>query len=317
MLSQSSALSERNLTFIERHKYSGKSSGQKSGRSRVSSKDTHSIESFYIDYGDGVLHDTNEIPRIKDCSRPWCNPHCKTCRNRATSRPCFVLVPKTSDVRKSKLPVDKRRASIFPRYAAVQSVKESSKETEKEEIKECSSPIDIETEQPMKSEKTFGSITNDNRDEAVHSVAEVNDDLDDTNGTANDDAPFEKEIQLLIMQRKAKAQKQGYSRKRLEELSQPRGGPPAEVRFSKMSLRKKQEQLKEHVRTKQLTQRERDHLTYIQGKISLFCALINEHELTGRSAPLIGISVSDGNSDGRVKSAVKRKAVLISTPRRD
>ena len=81
----------------------------------LSSDSLTNIVKFCLDYGDGKLHDILKVPKIKDCSRPWCNPFCKTCQLRSTSRPCFVLIPYEGNEPPRKI-AGKRRPSMFPVY---------------------------------------------------------------------------------------------------------------------------------------------------------------------------------------------------------
>ena len=267
--SQSNPLSEYNLGVI--------------GNSKGKNNPKH----FYLDYGDGKLHDSMEIPKVKDCSRPWCNPHCKTCRNRTFSRPCFVLIPAEENVRKRLIPLDKRRPSMFPKYLPTQSKAQTddtqnpveNNEADVSLLKDASNKS--ETERKTKAKGMENSeITRDLNENEDGRKEENNNDVNDAIAEVNQSG-----------HKSIEQPKKGYSKKRMNELAMPRGGPPAEVRFSKMSLRKKQEQLIEDERTKAFTEYERENLTKIQGKISVFLALLNQQELMGKPGKMVDIPV--------------------------
>ena len=102
--------------------------------------------------------------------------------------------------------------------------------------------------------------------------------------------------------------RKGYSKRRMEELSQPRWGHPAEVRFSKASLRRKKEQLTETERSKVLSLHEQQNLAYIQGKISLFLAMLNQQEVIRKPKKMVDIPIREViDSDKLIHEAKKRK----------
>ncbi|KAL4233666.1 hypothetical protein ACF0H5_008348 [Mactra antiquata] len=272
---RSSHLSEHNLNVAG---ITGKTFVKKKRRSASKQRPQH----FYLDYGDGKLHDIMEIPKVKDCSRPWCNPHCKTCINRSTSRPCFVLIRADENIRKRLIPQDKRRLSMFPAFKLSQpSMNKHDDHIEEEDKSGTKETIDGVNEDRLNA--YTGECSEINRSSQVGELAIKSYDTDtvgDTNDEKDSNDLANETINSMLPNKTTR--KKGFSKKRMDELAMPRGGPPAEVRFSKTSLRRKQEQLKEDERTKALTEYERRNLTYIQGKISVFLALMNEQELSSR-----------------------------------
>lgn len=260
---------------------------------------------YYLDYGDGKLHDSMEIPKVKDCSRPWCNPHCKTCRKRTFSRPCFVLIPADENVRKRKLPLDKRRLSMFPVYLSSTKSSKDAEEENAENIHPVSKEINKES-----GEKGAEKTEKNENSEINVDVPEEKDENEENENDINAEAETEVLIQQSVTKRR------GYSKKRIEELSQPRGGPPAEVRFSKMSLRKQQEELIEDERRKVLTDFERENLENIQGRITVFLALLNEKEVMGKPGKMVDIPIrmavdtKNTSMDKKIKTKRHRKVLF-------
>lgn len=273
---------------------------------------------FSLDYGDGKLHDILKIPKVKDCSRPWCNPFCKTCQMRTTSRPCFVLVPYEGNEPPRKSFIDTRRPSMFPVYKA----------NKKDNAKNINV---IEGKEALDDKQETGR---DNKTKAVRHVEEVESSSDINNtprsiteeitegsNVANESVSSEnieevtdETVNKAVSERPTKTikppKKKGYSRRRMDELCQPRGGPPAEVRFSKTSLRRKQEQLVESNGMKEITEREQQNLSFIQGKISVFLAMLNQKELAMKPAKMVDIPIREEiDSDKIIHEARKRNKI--------
>lgn len=309
--SKSSNLSAHNLDVAGISRSKNKTRG-----SATKEKEKH----FYLDYGDGKLHDIMEIPRTRDCSRPWCNPHCKTCLNRATSRPCFILIPADENVRKSKLPQDKRRISMASPYNNTQLATEHASE--------------IGDSDKTKTEKITIRCNKDDTNDTAGECQEVDDlipakghnleseakNAHRNTGLSNEGADSksleEKEETIKLPIPIKPARKKGFSRKRIDQLALPKGGPSAEVRFSKTSLRRTQTQLIENERTKALSEFERGNLTYIQGKISVFLALMNEQEHASRDPRSIEMRTDRGHdinlSTSKIATKNLRKGVKFS-----
>ena len=293
MPSQTSFLSDHNMEMIGL-----KSVGKSRNLRHKLSKDKNNMEHFFIDYGDGVLHDTMKIPRVKDCARPWCNPHCKTCKNRAHSRPCFVLVPTDENSRRSKLPIDPR-ASLSPMF--------------KTAVGKNKRPAKIGNRPPEKDEEKEDAEKNDSNKQ--EDWTEEQNGSNDEEDNASESDSFTSEIRKMILRNISPGRKPGYNRTRMGELAQPRYGPPAEVRFSKMSLRKKQDELKEFERTKELSKMEQENLAFIQGKISVFCALLQEDEVKGRPAHVTSLQVVNERPPTRKKSSARKRVMFSQSPR--
>ena len=239
---------------------------------------------FCLDYGDGILHDNLSIPKVKDCFRPWCNPFCKTCQMRTHRRPCFVLVPY-----EGKEPPRKRRPSMFQANKGSGREFNSSMDPagsieKKEEENETVGANNIKVQSDKAKPEDINHEANEteqSNDEETDEEAQIVSEAVSGNVTSESDIQQEyiNEIEKLL-QYKFQDKKKGYSKKRMEELSKPRGGHPAEVRFSKASLKRKQEELVEIQRTKELSDLEHKNLAFIQGKISVFLAMLNQKALT-------------------------------------
>lgn len=273
---------------------------------------------FSLDYGDGKLHDILKIPKVKDCSRPWCNPFCKTCQMRTTSRPCFVLVPYEGKEPPRKSFIDKRRPSMFPVY----------KTNKTDDVKNITMNGDTETPDEKQETARDNNTKTARQVEKVESRSDLNNTLpsiteeitegssivNETASSENMDGVSDETINKVISERPTTTtrppKKKGYSRKRMDELCQPRGGPPAEVRFSKTSLRRKQEQLVESNGMKEITEREQQNLTFIQRKISVFLAMLNQRELAMKPAKMVDIPIREEiDSDKILHEARKRNKI--------
>ena len=274
-----STLSEHNMEVINQPR-------RTRGRSETAnSKTKQDVGQFYLDYGDGKLHDNMKIPNIKDCARPWCNPHCHTCQRRTKKGPCFVLIPKGENDRKRQVPTDKRRLSMFPIYRRNSDLSTGS----------STDSLDNQTvngeNQPLKNKKS-----QDNK------LEEKND--DPTSNENDTQTALNKDIETLLKKR-MQNRKRGYSKKRIDELAKPRGVPPAEVRFSKTSLRRKQEQMKEGERHKAMELEKRNQ-TIIQGKIGMFLALLNEQESVRKPIKIVDIPIREDVKLKRKKLSRKK-----------
>ena len=334
--SQPSILEEHNLNVISMPKIQkGKSRSTTDIRTDMYAQDEKSIETHYIrkgfkgsklssdsqtklvtfclDYGDGKLHNTLKIPKVKDCSRPWCNPFCKTCQLRSTSRPCFVLIPYEGNEPLRKI-ADKRRPSMFPVY---QSGKPSINDSDSNDNSDDGySDDEIITPKGDVTSKVIATVENANkqmRSSLQSLTAEADRDSAIASNSIMEGTASEKFEQTVEMTKKIEPLqgfklKKGYSKKRMEELSQPRGGHPAEVRFSKASLRRRKEEMKESERTKELSWREQQNLAYIQGKISHFLAVLNEKEAMLKPTRLPDIPIREViDSHKLIHEAKKRK----------
>lgn len=299
--SQTSFLSEHNMEVI------GIAGGKSKDKKSVKNKEK--LGNFYLDYGDGKLHDSLEIPRIKDCSRTWCNPHCKTCKLRTPGGPCFVLIPVDEAGRRRKLPMDKR-LSTFGKYMSAtndqskvgQQLQNETAKSKSSELKQGGVKV---SEYGTTETNTADADVADNEERKGEIVGAKKDhETDKPNDNKEDGEQLEETPAILQLVNKNKEQRKTektYSRKRLEELAQPRGGPPAEVRFSKTSLRKKQELMIETERTKAWTLHEKENLAYIQNKISLFLALLNQQELTKMPTNMVALPIREQLSTKVVK----------------
>ena len=266
---------------------------------------------FCLDYGDGVLHDTLKIPKVKDCFRPWCNPFCKTCQMRSHRRPCFVLVPY-----QGKEPPKRRRPSMFQMLNGAASDSKSNMELTNSIEKKDDNPETTKAVSKIgkgKTDKTRADKNiQDSNDLTMPSEEDVYDVLEGQESTTenNDDSDSNLadmiEIEKLL-QLRFQYKKKGYSRKRMEQLSKPRGGDPAEVRFSKAALNRKHKELVEVERNRGLTVHEQQNLSFIQGKISVFLAMLNEKELSKKPMKMPDIPIREViDSDKLVHEAKKR-----------
>ena len=273
---------------------------------------------FSLDYGDGKLHDIVKIPKVKDCSRPWCNPFCKTCQMRTTSRPCFVLVPYEGNEPPRKSFIDTRRPSMFPVYKA--NKKDNTKNINVSEGKETSDDKqERESDNKTKAarhieEVESSSDINNTMQSITEEIPEGSNVANETVSSENIDEVTDETVNKAVSERPTKTikppKKKGYSRRRMDELCQPRGGPPAEVRFSKTSLRRKQEQLVESNGMKEITEREQQNLSFIQGKISVFLAMLNQKELAMKPAKMVDIPIREEiDSDKIIHEARKRNKI--------
>lgn len=296
LMSQKSFLSEYNMEVI------GMSRTKKSNK--IKRKTKEKIGQFYLDYGDGKLHDNTQIPRIRDCSRSWCNPHCRTCKMRTPGRPCFVLVPIDDIGRKRKIPTDKR-ISMFQAYSKLGNALGARPEAHDNNIdKELTEQRGVPNSATRRG--SLGSTKNERKQvqdtEKEPSEKEIVE-TDGKPGNSDEKETETNEIKNFMKEVKGKRIKERtFSKKRLDELAQPRGGPPAEVRFSKMTLRKEQDKLIESERTKELTKYEQDNLTFIQGKISLFLALLNQQEMNGKPPDIMSLPLRE-----KLKTATRVK----------
>ena len=287
---------------------------------KLSSDSQTKLRKFCLDYGDGKLHDTLKIPKVKDCSRPWCNPFCKTCQMRSTSRPCFVLIPYEGNEPPRKI-ADKRRPSMFPVY---RTGKPSRIDSDDDSENENGDAVDVITPTGAVDSKAIAKVENANK-QMRNSLRSFTSEADRDSAIALDsiveDPASEKFEQTVEIKKKIEPLpgfklKKGYSMKRMEELSQPRWGHPAEVRFSKASLRRRKEEMKETERTKELSWREQQNLTYIQGKISHFLAVLNEKEAMLKPTRLPDIPIREViDSHKLIHEAKKRKKLKRLGPK--
>ena len=278
-VNKKSALSEYNMEVI------GLSNHKKGNGKCITKSGKDKLAKFYLDYGDGKLHDNLQIPKIKDCTRTWCNPHCKTCQLRTTGRTCFILVPVDELGRKRKMPVDERLSKLMSfnkrndSPASSNDIGDQKEDNAEDTINNADDYTDIHITalkaktNNEENEEIFNYVDNEDQDdndleELIKNDIEIGEEFSESKSMR----------QYLKQRRESRIREKRYSKKRLEELAQPRGGAPAEVRFSKMTLRKEQEQLMETERTKALSKYEQDNLSFIQGKISLFLALLNQQE---------------------------------------
>ena len=275
---------------------------------KLSSDSQTKMRKFCLDYGDGKLHDIIKIPKVKDCSRPWCNPFCKTCQMRSTSRPCFVLIPYEGNEPPRKI-AGKRRPSMFPLYG-------SGKTSRNDDIENGDSDDEALTPRDVADSKAIATVENANK-QMRKSLGGFTEAVAKDSAVALDSIEEDPAAESLEQDVESKKKipplpgfklKKGFSTRRMEELSQPRWGHPAEVRFSKASLRRKKEEMKETERTKELSWREQQNLAYIQGKISHFLAVLNEKEAMLKPTRLPDIPIREViDSHKLIHEAKKRK----------